>query len=109
MLSGSAELFSKEALEKAVERVLHDEAIRKAVSLKKPLKKSAKRLRFPQAACKFPPMKHSGTHSGLPQERVLPHLLPRLFFHPSDMGGGRSFEGFLPPSKLQVGGILVWH
>ena len=51
-LLGSSELFPKETLEKAVEkssRVLHDEAIWKAVSLGKLAMKSAKKLHsFPR-------------------------------------------------------------
>ena len=43
LLSGSSKLFPKEALEKAVEcsnHVLHDETIRKAVTMEKPPKKA---------------------------------------------------------------------
>ena len=48
-LSSLAELFPAEAVEQAVERssrVLHDEAIRKAVSANKPARKSAKKFIF---------------------------------------------------------------
>ena len=56
-LSGSAKLFPQEALEKAVERssqVLHDEVIRKALTINKPPKKAAKRLYFSQVALPAP-------------------------------------------------------
>ena len=46
-LSRATELFSKDAVERAVEkssRGLHGKAIQKAVSLNKPAKKSTKRL-----------------------------------------------------------------
>ena len=52
-LSGLLELFPKEAIENAVKnsnRVLHDEAFRKAVSLEKLVKKSTNKLQFSQSA-----------------------------------------------------------
>ena len=50
-LSNSTELFPSEVLEKAVEKslkVLHNEAICKAVSADKPQQKSSKKLHFSQ-------------------------------------------------------------
>ena len=53
-LSGSAELFPEDALEKAVEKlswIFHDEAIHKAVSADEPHQKLAKKLHFLQSSC----------------------------------------------------------
>ena len=114
--SGSSELFSKEALEKGVEpfsHVLHDKAIRRAVTMEKPPRKAPKYLPFSQAA-RQPHRRNVSVPSppNRPQGRVLhhlPHLVRRLLISVEDAGVGRSFEGFLPPSQLQVRGILGQH
>ena len=52
-LSGSAELFPADILERTVEkssRVLHDEAIGKAVTVDKPARKLTKKLQFSQSS-----------------------------------------------------------
>ena len=65
-MSGSTELFTKETVEKATEkssRVLHDEAIRKAVFLDNPSNKSTKRLQFPQSSHHQQTLKRLGQQS----------------------------------------------
>ena len=52
-LSGSMELFSKKTVEKTIKKfslVVHNEAIRKAVSGEKPARKATKRLHFSQSS-----------------------------------------------------------
>ena len=94
-LCNLTELFPSEILEKAVvksSRVLHDEVIRNAVSQDK------------QNAC-LGHLQSLHTVRQLP----LPRRPPRL--HPLCLAGGRerSFDGFSPPSELQVGGVLRRH
>ena len=63
LLTGSSELFPKEAVEKAIEKssqVLHDEAIRKAVSQDKLAKKFMKQLKFSQSSWQLQSSKCSG-------------------------------------------------
>ena len=69
-LSGSSELFPAEAMEKS-SHILHNEAIRKAVSAEKPTCKSSKKLHFSQStrpwqAAKRPYLPTSGQSSGCP-------------------------------------------
>ena len=114
-LSGSSELFPKDAAEKTIvkaSRVSHDKAVRMAVIIENPSKKPQKLLQFSESAKQSQSSKHSSHQSsrqsqaGLP---VLPHLQAQNLLSPVSAGGGRSFEGSLLPSMLQVGGILVWH
>ena len=112
----STELFSRVAVEKAIEkssRVLHDEAIQKAVATEKLARKMVKRLHFSQFSCLEQSSKHPSQETSRKSSvrgsssRLLP--APRLL-PPRPIGeGGRSFEGSVPPSQPQVEGVLVRH
>ena len=67
--SGFSELYSLGALERAAEKasfVLHDKAIRKAISIDKPLKKLAELHQFSQMACGGQSAKYLGLQSARP-------------------------------------------
>ena len=93
-------------------RVYHNESIWKAAAVEKLAKKSTKKLHFPQFSQQSQAFKHPGLPSSRPNSGkrtpLFPPLAPGLLFHHSDMEGGSSFEGFLPP-WLQVGGVLGQH
>ena len=115
-LSGSSELFPKEAVEKAIEKssqVFHDKAIRKTNFQGKPAKKSTRRLQFFQSS-QQPSLRSillpSPPGSRLVGVRLRPlHPALRLLPPLTGMGGGRSFEGFWSPSQPWVGGVLKRH
>ena len=112
LLSGSMNLFLNEAVEKAIKksvRVLHEEAIRKAVSRGKPAKSPPSRSSFLSLLGNLSSLRDLISSS---LGRVCPPpvpLVPRLLPPPADVGWGRNFESFLPPSQLQVGGVLGRH
>ena len=60
VFSGLTELFPAGAVEKPVKFswVLHDEAIRKAVTIKKKQPKPSKKIQFPQSAHTRQPFEH---------------------------------------------------
>ena len=115
-LLGSSELFPREAVEKAIKksfRVLHDEAINKAMTMRIRLERCLRnstalsRLFCSSLRNDFP-SRLQGSRLGIARHRLLclaPRLLPLL---PAGVGE-RSFEGFLPPSQPQVGGVLARH
>ena len=114
--SGLSELFPKEALEMAVERsscVLHDKVIRKAMSLEKPPKKSAKRFQFSQSARQSQPTKRSGPQSSQPTSgKGTPFSSSSGVKTPSSSirhGRGRSLQSSLSPFQLHVESILGQH
>ena len=109
-VSAGLELFPVEVLEKAVEKsskVLHDEAIRKAVSSGKPASRE-KKLHFSNTLASG-----NGCNSSNPRNSQGPRLdrcsgplprccdPPKLLLLPLVGGRGRSFEGFfcLPHSR----------
>ena len=97
LLLGSSELFPQRMWEKS-SRVLHD--------FEKTVKKS-KTLQFSQLAQQF----HVSECPGPQSSRPAPGkgtLSGSKTLSSSDRRG-RSFESFLPPSQLQVGGILGRH
>ena len=115
LLSGSLELFPKEAVERVIEQLswfLHNKAIRIEVSQDKPAKKSIKRLQFSQSSrqpqsSKCSALQSTGKSSGRIVVSFALHLALRL--PPPPDAGGRSSESFLPPLQLQVGGVLGRH
>ena len=71
-LSGSLDFFPRNSSDKAVEKsslVLHDEAVRKAVTLEKPPKKLVKKIQFSQESWQSQSAKCSGPQSWAPSVR----------------------------------------
>ena len=56
----------------------------------------------------MPAISPPGSRQGRARHLPLPPVL-RLLFPLANMEGGRNFEGSLPPSQTQVGGVLGWH
>ena len=85
--------------------MLHDKVIQKAVSMEKKQQKPSKRLQFSQLACG----RQSSRYSDSQPSRSLPgkgsSLVTRLLLLPASAGRRKSFEGSLPPSQPQIGGI----
>ena len=91
-------------------RVLHNEAIWKAVSADKQACKSAKQLQFSQSSCQQQPAKRpvqqpSGKSLGC-SSSAAPASGSKASSFSSHRRRVRSFEVSSPPSQLQVGGVL---
>ena len=112
-LSSGSDLFLTDVLVKAMERspkVLHDEAIRKAVAQDKP-QSEGKKLHFSQSHASISDCSSSSPSGRLGLWPALPSGLPPRLLLPLAEGRGRNFEGSSPPTQLQVGGALGrhWH
>ena len=93
-LSGSSELFPKDAVEKS-SWVLHDETIYKAIALKKPAKKSTKKLQFSKLAWQSKTLKHPGSQPSRPaSEKETPSACTFGSKTPSSCGRHRREEKF---------------
>ena len=118
-LSSLTELFLNGALGREAEkssRVLHDKVTRKAVTMQKKQQKPSKKIQFSQLAPWRQVLRNSDsqpskTLSGKGSSLFFFFFFSRQILLPllASSGRGKSFEGSLPPSQLQVGGILSQH
>ena len=116
LFSGSAELFPKETVEKAIEKsshILHDMAIRKAMSQNRPAKKHAKQLQFSQFSRQSQPSKHSRLQpcrqSSGKGSSSIPSSGSKIPSPSGRHGRGKKFEGFSLLSQPEVGGVPGQH
>ena len=114
-ISMGEELFLTDVLDKAIEKsskVLHAEAIKKAVTRDKP-STSGKKLPFsttPRKQQVPQPRNPQGCHRGHLSVRLPPSRCPsRLLLFPPTKRRGRNFEDMSSSSQPQVGGLLSRH